>query len=122
MPATLPALAEQHLRARLRELAAARPRYGYRRLHALLLRDGYQVDHKGVQRVFRDEGLRVRVKNRKCPRIGTSTTPGVRLPAQRPNHVWEPGFAFDQTTDCRTLKYLNITDEFTKKALEPPWV
>ena len=57
MPATLPTPAEQHLRARLRELATARPRYGYRRLHALLTREGYQVNHKrvggfAVMRVF----------------------------------------------------------------------
>ena len=117
MPATLPTPAEQHLRARLREPATTRPRYGYRRLHALLTREGYQLNHKRVQRLCRDEGLRVRVKKRKRARIGTSTTPGDRLRAQRPNHVWALDFEFDQTTDCRTLKYLNITDEFTKKVL-----
>ena len=117
MPATLPTPAEQHLRARLRELATARPRYGYRRLHALLTREGYQVNHKCVQRLCRDEGLRVRVKKRKRARVGASTVPGDRLPAKRPNHFWALDFEFDQTTDCRTLKYLITTDEFTEKAL-----
>jgi putative transposase len=65
MAATLPTPADQHLRARLREPATARPRYGYRRLHALLTREGYQVNRKRVQRLCRDEGLRVRVKERK---------------------------------------------------------
>jgi putative transposase len=59
----------------------------------------------------------VRVKKRKRARNGTSTTTGDRLRAQRPTHVWALDFEFDQTTDCRTLKSLNITDEFTKKVL-----
>lgn len=109
--------AEQHLRGRLRNLAAAHPRYGYRRLHALLAREGYRVNHKRVQRLCREEGLRVRVKKRKRSRIGTSTIPADRLRAEHPNHVWALDFAYDQTTDCRTLKYLNIADEFTKHAL-----
>jgi putative transposase len=60
---------------------------------------------------------RVRVKKRKRAPIGTSTTLDYRLRAQRRNYVWELDFEFDQTADCRTLKYLNITDEFTKKVL-----
>ena len=95
----------------------AHPRYGYRRLHALLNREGFGVNHKRVQRLCRDEGLRVRVTKRKRNRVGCSTVPGDRLRAQFPNHVWALDFAFDQTSDCRTLKYLNITDEFTKTAL-----
>lgn len=60
---------------------------------------------------------RVRVKKRKRAPIGTSTTLDYRLRAQLRNYVWELDFEFDQTADCRTLKYLNITDEFTKKVL-----
>ena len=114
---TVPSDYEQTLRARLRELAAARPRYGYRRLHALLVREGFGVNHKRVQRLCRDEGLRVRVKKRKRARLGQSTNPQDRLSAARPNHVWALDFQFDQTSNCRVLKYLNITDEFTKEAL-----
>ncbi len=115
-PAVVPD-AEQHLRARLRELAAAHPRYGYRRLGILLAREGFRVNHKRVQRLCRQEGLRVRVKKRKRSRVGASTVPNDRLVAHHPNHVWALDFAYDQTADCRTLKYLNITDEFTKHAL-----
>lgn len=115
-PAPMPD-AEQHLRARLRDLAAEHPRYGYRRLGVLLAREGYRVNHKRVQRLCREEGLRVRVKRRKRSRVGASTVPNDRLVAQHPNHVWALDFAYDQTADCRTLKYLNITDEFTKHAL-----
>jgi putative transposase len=108
---------EQTLRARLREIAAARPRYGYRRMHALLNREGFRVNHKRVQRLCRDEGLRVRVKKRKRARRGQSTIPSDRLCAARPNHVWALDFQFDQTSNCKVLKYLNITDEFSKEAL-----
>ena len=105
------------LRTRLRELAKARPRFGYRLLHALLVREGFGVNHKRVQLLCRDEGLRVRVKKRKRARLGQSTNPQDRLSAARPNHVWALDFQFDQTSNCKVLKYLNITDEFTKEAL-----
>lgn len=59
----------------------------------------------------------MRVIKRKRARVGTSTIPGDRLSAQWPNHVWALDFAYDQTSEGRTLKYLNITDEFTKHAL-----
>ena len=114
---SVPAAAEQQLRARLRQLARDNPRYGYRRLHALLAREGHVVNHKRIQRLCRDEGLRVGVSRRKRARVGTSTTPANRLQAAFPNHVWALDFAFDQTADARVLKVLTITDEFTKKAL-----
>jgi len=105
------------LRARLRELASVHPRYGYRRMHALLNREGFRVNHKRVQRLCRDEGLQVWVKKRKRARLGQSTIPSDRLSTARTNHVWALDFQFDQTSNCKVLKYLNITDEFTKEAL-----
>ena len=117
LSAVVPCDFEQTLRARLRELAKTRPRFGYRRLHALLVREGFGVNHKRAQRLCRDEGLRVRVKKRKRARLGQSTNPQDRLSATRPNHVWALDFQFDQTSDCRVLKYLNITDEFSRQAL-----
>jgi transposase InsO family protein len=98
-------------------LAAANPRYGYRRLRVLLAREGYWVNHKHVQRLCRDEGLRVRTAKRERARIGTSTHPADRAAATYPHHVWALDFQFDQTTDARVSKLLNITDEFTKTAL-----
>jgi transposase InsO family protein len=115
-PAPVPD-AEQHLRARLRELAAAHPRYGYRRLQVLPAREGYRVNHKRVQRVCRDEGLRVRARKRVRSRIGMSTIPGDRRRAEHPNHVGALYFAYHQTADCQTLTYLNVIDEFTRQAL-----
>jgi putative transposase len=59
----------------------------------------------------------VRVKKRKRARLVQSTNPQDRLSAARPNHVWALDFQFDQTSDCRVLKCLNITDEYSKEAL-----
>ena len=106
------------LRARLRELSRERPRWGYRRAHALLCEEGWSVNRKRVQRLWREEGLRVPVRRRKRRRLGSSTVPGKRLRAERPNQVWALDFQFDQTADGRALKLLNIVDEFTREALE----
>jgi putative transposase len=105
------------LRARLRELSRKRPRWGYRRAHADLLGEGWQVNRKRVQRIWREEGLRVPQRRRKRQRLGDSTVPADRLRAERPDHVWALDFQFDQTADGRVLKLLHILDEFTREAL-----
>jgi len=102
------------LRARLRQLARRHPRYGYRRMHVLLIRDGWQLNRKRVQRVWRDEGLLVPQRKRrpkKAPRTPGSVT------ASRPNHVWAIDFQFDETVGGRPIKILNVTDEYTREAL-----
>ena len=116
-PAPVPGTEEENLRSRLRVLARAHPRYGYRRMTTILRREGYCVNHKRIQRLCRDEGLRVLKKAKKRTRVGTSVTDGTRLRATHPGHVWAIDFQFDQTTNFKTLKLLNITDEFTKEAL-----
>ena len=70
-----------------------------------------------VQRLWREEGLRVPQRKRKRRRLGESTVPAARLRAERPNHVWAFDFQFDQTADGRALKLLNIVDEFTRECL-----
>jgi putative transposase len=112
-----PGPAEEHLRSRLRQLARDHPRYGYRRMTAILVREGYCVNHKRIQRLCRDEGLRVLRKAKKRSRVGSTVTDGTRLRATHPNHVWAIDFQFDQTTNFKTLKLLNVTDEFTREAL-----
>jgi putative transposase len=106
------------LRARLRKFSKDRPRWGYRRAHAQLREEGWAVNRKRVQRLWREEGLRVLVRRRKRQRLGDSTVPAKRLAAQRPDHVWALDFQFDQTADGRILKLLHIVDEFTREALE----
>jgi hypothetical protein len=70
-----------------------------------------------MQRLCRDEGLRVRMQKCKRFRVGASTLPGDRHRAAFSNHVRALDFEFDQRTDARILKLLNITDEFTKTSL-----
>jgi putative transposase len=106
------------LRARLRRFSRDRPRWGYRRAHEQLRQEGWSVNRKRVQRLWREEGLRVPVRRRKRYRLGESTVPAKRLAAERPNHVWALDFQFDQTADGRILKLLHIVDEFTREALE----
>jgi transposase InsO family protein len=106
---TVPSEGELILRAWLRGLASSRPRYGYRRMHALLNMNVCRVNTKRLQRLCRYEGLRVGAKTRKRARIGQSTFPSDSFCAQRPNHVWAMNFQLNQTSDCRVLKYLNIT-------------
>jgi putative transposase len=114
-----PVLAEDDaaLRARLRELSRKRPRWGYRRAHAELTGEGWQINRKRVQRIWREEGLRVPQRRRKRQRLGHSTVPASRLRAERPDHVWAFDFQFDQTADGHILKLLHVVDEFTREAL-----
>jgi len=105
------------LRARLRKISRDRPRWGYRRAHALLLEEGWSLNCKRTQRLWREEGLRVPQRRRKRRRLGESTVPGDRLAAGRPDHVWALDFQFDQTADGRILKLLHVVDEFTREAL-----
>jgi putative transposase len=108
---------DRALRRQLRDFARHHPRWGYRRAHAVLRREGHRLNRKKVQRLWREEGLRVPPRRHKRPRIGISTTPADRLSATYPNHVWALDFQFDVTSTGRTLKLLNITDEFTRESL-----
>jgi putative transposase len=105
------------LRAELRVFSAARPRWGCRQAHHHLLEQGWEVNRKRVQRLWREEGLRVPKRARKRRRLGEGTVPAGRLRAQRPNEVWAFDFQFDQTEDGRAIKLCNIVDEFTREAL-----
>jgi putative transposase len=105
------------LRAELRKFSVERPRWGYRRAHHRLREEGWEINRKRVQRLWREEGLRIPVRKRKRRRLGDSTVPAERLRAERPYHVWAFDFQFDQTADGRALKLLNIVDEFTRESL-----
>lgn len=85
------------LRARLRKISEQRPRWGYRRAHGHLLTEGWSVNKKRVQRIWREEGLRVPAKAKKRRRLGESTTASDRLKAEFPNHVWAVDFQHDAT-------------------------
>jgi putative transposase len=112
-----PAGDDEALRCALRAFSARRPRWGYRQAHTHLQDAGWHVNRKRVQRLWREEGLRVPRRTRKRRRLGDSTAPAERLRAQRPGQVWAFDFQFDQTADGRAIKLLNVVDEFTREAL-----
>lgn len=105
------------LRRRLRKISEQRPRWGYRRAHGHLLSEGFSLNRKRVQRIWREEGLRVPAKAKKRRRLGESTAAADRLKAEYPNHVWALDYQHDATDDGRELKFLNVVDEFTREAL-----
>lgn len=108
---------DRDLRRQLRDFARHHPRWGYRRAHAVLCREGHHLNRKKVQRLWREEGLRVPPRRHKRPRLGVSTTPADRLSATHPNHVWALDYQFDVTYQGRKLKILHVTDEFTRESL-----
>ncbi len=108
-----PTTVEQQLRKRLHELALRHPRYGYRRIAALLRQEGWHVGKRHIQRLRRDEGLRVPPTKRKVIRRGVST--GLPTTATHRNHVWTWDFIADATVRGGALRILTILDEYTRE-------
>jgi putative transposase len=102
------------LRDRLRELAAARRRFGYRRLHILLRREGAQINHKKLRRLYREERLQVRRRGGRKRALGTRAP--MSLP-QGPNQRWSLDFVSDTLTDGRRFRILAVVDDFTRECL-----
>lgn len=102
---------------RMRRLSEQRPRYGYRRIHVLLEREGFRVNHKRVERLWRREGLAVKGPPRKRRRLHPGENGCGRRKAQQRNHVWSVDFAADRTVDGRGLRMLVIVDEWTRECL-----
>jgi len=105
---------EQFLRGYLREFSKKRPRWGWRRAAKQLRREGWRVNNKRIQRLWRDEGLKVPYRKRKKPHRGIGAPVGAMSPIT-PNALWALDFQFDTTDDNRTIKLLNIVDEFTRE-------
>ena len=99
------------LRQRLRELAMARPRFGYRRLWVLLRREGWKVNHKKVYRLYREEGLYVRQKRRKKRASHVRIAPP---PPQTINELWTIDFMQDATAQGTTLRVFGVLDIFSR--------
>jgi len=108
---------EAALRARIVALATRCGRYGYRRITTLLHDQGWRVNHKRVERLWREEGLRVPMKQPKRGRPYLADRSIVRLRAERPNHVWAYDFVLDRTADGRKLGMLTVVDEYTRECL-----
>ena len=108
---------EPRLVGRIIELATAYGRYGYRRITALLRREGWRVNTKRVARIWREQSLKVPRRQPKRGRLWLNDGSCVRLRAERPNHVWSYDFVFDRTHDGRPLRMLVIVDEYTRECL-----
>jgi len=104
---------------RMIEFSRENPRYGYRRVWAMLRREGWRVNKKRVHRLWRKEGLKVPDKQRKRRRLleGTSENGCTRRRAERRNHVWSYDFVIDETEDGRRLKMMPIVDEYSRECL-----
>jgi putative transposase len=110
----VPAADDEALRAWLRAFSIHRPRWGWRRAAKGLRREGWKVNNKRVQRLWREEGLRVPYRKRKGRHRGIGTAVGAMCPIV-PNALWAMDFQFDVTVEGRTLKLLNIVDEYTRE-------
>lgn len=113
--ATTPNDPDAGLRTWLREWAKDHPRRGFRPAYHDARAEGWSVNHKKLQRLWREEGLRVPQRRRR-KRCGESTVP-ITPPADAPNTVWAVDFQFDATTDGRPVKIATIIDEHTRECL-----
>src|SRR3990170_3666165 len=108
---------EEPLTQQIIALATKYGRYGYRRITAMLQNEGWQVNHKRIERIWRAEGLKVPQRQPKRGRLWLNDGSCVRLRAEHPNHVWSYDFVMDKTQDGRPFRMLNIMDEFTRASL-----
>jgi len=99
------------------ELACQYGRYGYRRITALLRAEGFAVNHKRVERLWRREGLKVPAKQPKRGRLWLTDGSCVRLRPERKDHVWSYDFVQARTRDGRAFRMLTVIDEFTRECL-----
>jgi putative transposase len=108
---------EIRLRERIIELATQYGRYGYRRITALLRNEGWEVNHKRVERIWRKEGLKVPKKQPKRKRLWLNDGSCIRLRPEYKDHVWSYDFVKSHTADGRGFRVLTIIDEFTRECL-----
>lgn len=102
---------------RIVELASQYGRYGYRRITVLLRNEGWRVNHKRVERIWRQEGLKVPKRQPKRGRLWLNDGSCIRLRPLRKDHVWSYDFVVIRTTDGKPLRILVIIDEFTRECL-----
>jgi putative transposase len=108
---------EPRLVARMVELATQYGRYGYRRVTALLRAEGWRVNAKRVERLWRREGLKVPARQPKRKRLWDNDGSCARLRPERKDHVWAYDLVHDRTNDGRAFRMLTVVDEFTRECL-----
>ena len=108
---------EPRLIRRMVQLASDYGRYGYRRITALLRAEGWRLNHKRVERLWRQEGLKVPQKQPKRKRLWLNDGSCVRLRPAHKDHVWSYDFVADRTSDGRAFRMLTLIDEYTRECL-----
>jgi len=108
---------EEALVNRIIELAEQFGRYGYRMITGLLRNEGWRVNHKRVERIWRKEGLKVPKKQPKRKRLWLNDGSCIRLRPEYKNHVWSYDIVYERTHDGRPLRILTIIDEYTRESL-----
>lgn len=114
LEAPAPSNDEVELGAFLRAFSKERPRWGWRRAAKAARREGRHVNDKRIQRLWRDEGLKVPYRKRNKPHRGIGTALGAMCPIA-PHALWAMDFQFDTTVDGRSIKLLNVVDEYTRE-------
>jgi putative transposase len=115
-----PRSAEPQLRRDIRRLARRHRRFGYKRIHVMLLRKGWKVNVKRVHRLWNDMGLRLRKPKKKRAKLGprgSSVNSCFNRPAEFRNDVWTYDFVLDRPVDGRPLRWLTLVDEYTRECL-----
>ena len=108
---------DDRLRLALVRLAKQYGRYGYRKVGELLAVEGWKVNHKKVERLWREEGLQLPQRQKKRKRLYHHDASVIRLRPRYPNHVWAIDFVHDKLSNGRPYKMLTVIDEYTREAL-----
>ena len=108
---------EEELRLAMIKLAKRYGRYGYRKIAALLRMEGWTVNHKKVERLWREEGLQLPKRHKKRRRLYHKDSSVIRLRPLHKNHIWSVDFVHDKLSSGRSYKMLTVLDEYTRQAL-----
>ncbi len=103
---------EEVIVKRLKELAQTRRRFGCPRLHIMLRREGFKINHKRTERIYSQQGLMLRIRRRK--KMSSQLRTEMPRPSY-PNHIWSMDFMRDNLANGRTIKVLSVVDEYTRK-------
>lgn len=101
---------------KITEIAASRPRFGYRRIQVLMRRDGWIINHKKIRRIYREEKLMLKIKKSKRRKIPALARVAPEK-AEYVNHIWTMDFVHDQLADGRKIRMLTLVDKLSREAL-----
>ena len=108
---------DDRLRPELIRLARQYGRYGYRMIAELLRAEGWHVNHKKVERLWREDGLQLPARHKKRKRLSLKDASVIRLRPKYQNHIWAIDFVHDKLSNGRPYKMLTVMDEYTRQAL-----